>query len=92
MSEKRKDETSRDIGIASLPLRACRPSGGFVLGTLSAAEGLVKRFWQIHFHRMWTTVWKRCAPLPGPVWTTVLIGSGHAGRHVETCATLVSSN
>ena len=26
-----KDETSRDIGIASLPLRACRPSGGFVL-------------------------------------------------------------
>jgi hypothetical protein len=31
---KKKDETSRDIGIASLPLRACRPSGGFVLGTL----------------------------------------------------------
>jgi hypothetical protein len=29
-----KDETSRDIGIASLPLRAFRPSGGFVLGTL----------------------------------------------------------
>jgi hypothetical protein len=33
-SMQEKDETSRDIGIASLPLRACRPSGGFVLGTL----------------------------------------------------------
>ena len=43
MAEK-KDETSRDIGIASLPLRACRPSGGFVVGTLSAAEAAVKRF------------------------------------------------
>ena len=41
---KKKDETSRDIGIASLPLRACRPSGGFVVGTLSAAEAAVKRF------------------------------------------------
>ena len=39
-----KDETSRDIGIASLPLRACRPSGGFVVGTLSAVEAVVKRF------------------------------------------------
>jgi hypothetical protein len=39
-----KDETSRDIGIASLPLQACRPSGGFVLGTLSAASAAVKRF------------------------------------------------
>jgi hypothetical protein len=47
--DKRKDETSRDIGIASLPLRACRPSGGFVLGTLSAPAGRVKRFCQIHF-------------------------------------------
>lgn len=28
------DETSRNIGSACLPLRACRPSGGFVLGTL----------------------------------------------------------
>ncbi len=39
-----KDETSRDIGIASLPLQACRPSGGFVLGTLSAPLAAVKRF------------------------------------------------
>jgi hypothetical protein len=43
-TRQKKDETSRDIGIASLPLRACRPSGGFVLGTLSAAAGPVKRF------------------------------------------------
>src|SRR5215204_1828648 len=31
-----KGETSRNINSACLPLRACRPSGGFVLETLAA--------------------------------------------------------
>jgi hypothetical protein len=44
VGHEEKDETSRDIGIASLPLQACRPSGGFVLGTLSAASAAVKQF------------------------------------------------
>jgi hypothetical protein len=48
-STENKDETSRDIGIASLPLRACRPSGGSVVGTLSVPITAVKRFWRIRF-------------------------------------------
>ena len=46
---KEKNETSKNIGIASLPLQACRPSGGFALGTLSAARAAVKRFEKIRF-------------------------------------------
>lgn len=38
-----EDETSRNIGSACLPLRACRPSGGFVLGTLARVPAGVKQ-------------------------------------------------
>ena len=38
-----EDETSRNIGSACLPLRACRPSGGFVLGTLARVPAPVKQ-------------------------------------------------
>src|SRR5215216_2592415 len=63
-----KGETSRNINSACLPLRACRPSGGFVLGTLAARlaprqtaeiEGnppVVEK----HVHEMWPdmmTLW-----------------------------------
>jgi hypothetical protein len=36
------------------------------------------------FHRMWTTVWKRCALFAFALWTRVAIRSRHGGTHVET--------
>jgi hypothetical protein len=44
------------------------------------------------FHRMWTSLWKRCAPIVDVLWTEVGIGSQSGGRYVETCSTVVSSN
>jgi hypothetical protein len=43
------------------------------------------------FHRMWTTVWKRCALSAAALWTKVAIGSVHGGGHVETseCSGLI---
>ena len=37
------------------------------------------------FHRMWTNLWKRCAPLVGTLWTKVMIGSPCGVAYVETC-------
>jgi len=37
------------------------------------------------FHRMWTNLWKRCAPLMGTLWTKVMIASPYGVAHVETC-------
>ena len=44
------------------------------------------------FHRMWTSLWKRCAPIVDVLWTEVVIGSQSGWRYVETCSTVVSSN
>ena len=86
-ARQEKDETSRDIGIASLPLRACRPSGGFVLGTLSVACWSSNDCWKANFGQMWTTVWKRCAPLPAGLWTTLTRCPNLRVSCVETCWT-----
>ena len=37
------------------------------------------------FHRMWTTVWKRCALLALGLWTAVVIRLRDGGTYVETC-------
>jgi hypothetical protein len=39
------------------------------------------------FHRMWTTVWKRCALFTVGLWTTFVMGVNLRVGCVETCWT-----
>jgi hypothetical protein len=63
-----------------------------VLGTLSAAEAPVKRFKNFTFHRMWTTVWKRCALSAAGLWTKLVIRSPHAESMWKPLVAVVSCN
>jgi hypothetical protein len=40
---------------------------------------------EFSFHRMWTTMWKRCALLAPGLWTKVAIGLRTGETCVETC-------
>jgi hypothetical protein len=70
---QRKDETSRNIGSLAFPCkRADHPE--VRARKLPAARAAVKRFKKSAFHRMWTTVWKRCAlfaPAVARLWTRI---------------------
>jgi hypothetical protein len=44
------------------------------------------------FHRMWTTVWKRCALSAAALWTKLVIGSPHAEDMWKPLVVVVSCN
>ena len=80
------DETSGDVGITCLPLRACRRLRRF--RGWNASRRPLSRQSAVPdnpIHRVWTTVWTVCAPTPEGLWND----RGHRRYFVRsTCGNL----